>query len=107
MTRSKPISAIVFDMDGTLHDTETVYPAATRLAVEAVGFSVTEQFCHSLIGIPSREGDEMIQSYLGPAFPFDEYRRHYSELVGQALATAMPLKAGAVRTAANDWLEVK
>ena len=67
-------SAVVFDMDGTLHDTEVVYHASLKQAVEAVGFAVTDAFCHSLIGIPGRECDVMLREHLGLGFPYDEYR---------------------------------
>ena len=62
-------SAVVFDMDGTLHDTEVVYHASLKQAVEAVGFAVTDAFCHSLIGIPGRECDVMLRDHLAPVFP--------------------------------------
>ncbi len=95
MTLPSPIHAIVFDMDGTLHDTEAVYIAAMKHAVEAVGFSMSEAFAHSLIGIPGLEGDVMIREHMGDAFPFDEFDRRYRNRVQSVLEEAVPLKAGA------------
>lgn len=95
MTLTRQIRAVVLDMDGTLHDTETVYFAALKHAVEAVGFAVTDAFCHSLIGIPGPESDEMLRMHLGPGFPFAEYDRLYAEHRERSLATEIPLKAGA------------
>lgn len=96
MILPKRLSAVILDMDGTLHDTERVYHAALRQAVQAVGFAVTEAFCHSLIGIPGPESDAMLRAHLGPDFPFAEYDRLYEEHRECALTTAVPLKAGAV-----------
>jgi HAD superfamily hydrolase (TIGR01509 family) len=90
------IAAVVLDMDGTLHDTEAVYFAALQHAVQAVGFIVTDVFCHSLIGIPGPETDAMLRAHLGPGFPFAEYDRLYEEHRDRSLATEIPLKAGAV-----------
>jgi beta-phosphoglucomutase-like phosphatase (HAD superfamily) len=56
---------VILDMDGTLHDTEGVYHAALKQAVSAVGFAITDAFCHSLIGIPGPESNLMIREHLG------------------------------------------
>lgn len=89
------ISAVILDMDGTLHDTEAVYHAALKAAIAAVGFSVTDAFCHSLIGIPGPESDALLCAHLGPGFPFAEYDRLYEQQVALNLARKVPLKRGA------------
>ena len=94
MTLPSRVSAVILDMDGTLHDTESVYHAALKQAVRAVGFTVTDAFCHSLIGIPGPESDAMLRAHLGPDFPFAEYDRLYEEHRDRALITSVPLKAG-------------
>ncbi|HUA77199.1 MAG TPA: HAD family phosphatase [Acetobacteraceae bacterium] len=103
MRLPKPLEAVILDMDGTLHDTEGVYHAALKKAVSAVGFSVTEGFVHSLIGIPGKETDEMLKAHLGPAFPFDAYDRLYDEYCEALLAEGVRLKPGA--TELLDLLE--
>src|SRR5215469_16699612 len=97
MSLPRRFTAVVFDMDGTLHDTEVVYHASLKRAVNAVGFSVTDAFCHSLIGIPGAECDAMLCEHLGPAFPFAEFDRLYGDYIDRALAEAIPLKAGVTR----------
>jgi HAD superfamily hydrolase (TIGR01509 family) len=87
---------VILDMDGTLHDTETVYHAALKQAVAAVGFAITDEFCHSLIGIPGLESDLMLREHLGPQFPFAHCERLYRQYRDQALNDGIPLKAGAV-----------
>jgi HAD superfamily hydrolase (TIGR01509 family) len=90
------VSAVVFDMDGTLHDTEVVYHAATKAAVAAVGFTITDEFCHSLIGIPGLETDAMMRAHLGPGFPFDRFDQLYHDYIERALQAEVPMKPGAV-----------
>jgi HAD superfamily hydrolase (TIGR01509 family) len=100
-----PLNAVILDMDGTLHDTESIYHEALRRAVSAVGFSVTDSFVHSLIGIPGKETDEMLQTHLGPSFPFDAYDRLYDEYCETLLAEGVRLKPGV--TELLDFLEMR
>jgi HAD superfamily hydrolase (TIGR01509 family) len=90
------VSAVIFDMDGTLHDTEVIYHAATKRAAEAMGFTISDAFCHSLIGIPGLESDAMMSAHLGPDFDFDAFDRLYHGHIDHALRTVIPLKPGAV-----------
>lgn len=96
MTLPRRVSAVILDMDGTLHDTEGVYHAALKRAVQAVGFAVTDAFCHSLIGIPGAESEAMLRGHLGPDFPFAECDRLYAQHRDRALLVSVPLKPGAV-----------
>jgi len=96
MSLPQPLGAVILDMDGTLHDTEGVYHQAMKDAVRAVGFAVTDAFCHSLIGIPGPESDAMLVAHLGPGFPFAEFDRRYEDIRNSALATEVPLKPGAL-----------
>ncbi|MGA3401200.1 MAG: HAD family phosphatase [Acetobacteraceae bacterium] len=96
MTLPRRVSGVILDMDGTLHDTESVYHTALKQAVRAVGFAVTDAFCHSLIGVPGPESDAMLREHLGPDFPFAAYDRLYEEHRDRALGTSVPLKPGAM-----------
>jgi len=96
MILPSPISAVILDMDGTLHDTEAVYHLALKRAVVAVGFSVSDGFCQSLIGIPGKECDLILQEHLGPSFPLAECNRLYVEHRDGLLSEGIPLKPGAV-----------
>lgn len=87
--------AVVFDMDGTLHDTEGVYVGALKLAMQALGVTLAEDFCHSLIGLPSKETQEVIQDRLGSDFPYADYQTLYRAHINRTLDVAIPLKAGA------------
>ena len=94
MTLPNPVDAVILDMDGTLHDTEWVYHSALKQAVSAVGFAVSDSFCHSLIGIPGIECDRMLREHLGPEFPFAACDALYVEHREALLAPGIPLKPG-------------
>jgi HAD superfamily hydrolase (TIGR01509 family) len=97
MTLPNPVDAVILDMDGTLHDTEWVYHLALKRAVAAVGFEVSDGFCHSLIGLPGTECDLILKQHLGPGFPFTECDRLYAENREALLAEGIPLKPGALQ----------
>ncbi len=91
----RPFEAVLLDMDGTLHDTEGLYVASLKRAVESVGFSATDAFCHALIGLPGAETSAAIQAHFGPDFPFDRMNRVYATLLSDTLRDGVVAKPGA------------
>jgi HAD superfamily hydrolase (TIGR01509 family) len=91
----KPVEAVLFDMDGLLLDTEAVYIEAYGDAAQAMGVEISLAFCHSMIGVPSRECDAMIRDHFGPDFRFDRFDRHFNEHARRLLDAHVPVKPGA------------
>ena len=48
--------AVIFDLDGTLIDSESITQAAGIEAFASLGVAVEPEFLHSLIGIDDRTG---------------------------------------------------
>lgn len=96
MRLPNPLHAVIFDMDGTLHDTEKFYDIAQRQAAADFGYAVSDAFWHSLIGVPGIESDAMLRAHLGPDFPFEAFDGAYRTHRDALLAEGVPLKPGAV-----------
>lgn len=88
------IAAVVFDMDGTLLDTERLYRAASQRAAAELGHVAGEAFWRSLIGLPGSESGRLFRAEFGAAFPFvafDERVRWHRQVL---FADGIPLKPG-------------
>ena len=72
MTRSPLFDAVIFDLDGTLLDTESLALTAGQKAAERLGFEITDAFFHTLIGGDNANGEARLSARFGadnlPAF---------------------------------------
>jgi len=92
----KPIEAALFDMDGLLIDTEAVYVKALQAAAQSLDLEMPLAFCHSMVGIPGKECDVMIQNFYGEGFRIEEFRTRFSRHATSLLEANIPVKSGAV-----------
>ena len=92
----KPVEAVIFDMDGLLIDSEAVYIVAMQEAARNLGLEMSLAFCHSMIGIPRRECNVMIQGLYGAGFDIDRFRGLYSSHVRRLLDERIPVKTGVI-----------
>lgn len=90
------IKAVIFDKDGTLHDTEQVYHRAWRAAAEQMGVPNIMEFVAICTGTNYTRTAELWQEYYGDAYafrPFWELRNAiYDEMIEQE---GLPIKQGA------------
>ena len=93
--------AIVFDMDGTLLDTERAYRDAFVAAVAAFGRDVPEDFYASLVGISSRERGSYVLAQFGPEFPWQACLQEYRARKARLLAGPVRPKPGAAELLAD------
>lgn len=92
----KPVEAVLFDMDGLLIDTESVYIAALQESARDLEIEMSLEFCHSMIGVSGRECDVMIQNFYGAGFRIDHFRERFSAHARRRLESHLPVKPGVV-----------
>lgn len=92
------ISAVIFDLDGLLVDSEPIYKRAWQSAASQLGFELTDEYYYSLLGLPEAGYESAIIKHFGEDFPLaafrDSWKRLWSELI---LAGELRAKAGARR----------
>src|SRR4051812_21494191 len=101
----EPVDAVIFDMDGTLLDSESVYIAGMQDAARTLGLELPLALCHAMVGVPSRECNLMLQEHYGAAFDLAEFRGHFSTSVQRQMGERVPLKPGVVELL--DFLKAK
>lgn len=79
------LTAVIFDMDGILIDSEPVIRFAAQRAGAELGTILTDRFYADLLGLPGAEVEAALLAEFGPEFPLADFRRrfeaHYREQV--------------------------
>ena len=76
----KAIDLIIFDMDGTIFDTERLGIQKWMQAFKEMGIVVPEQVLYSKIGLGSKDSKEFMQKESGVSFDYDAVKRLKKEL---------------------------
>ena len=85
--------AVVFDLDGTLIDSEALVKEAHFAACAELGVTMTDAQFLSLVGLHREANDLQLKGYYGNDFPLEHFIGLTRAHVGDRVA---PLKAGAV-----------
>ena len=75
MLKLSDFSAVIFDMDGLVLDTETTYFAAWQQAAKAMGYTLPESFCLSLSGLHYKDVKLKLMAYCGADFNLQSFNQ--------------------------------
>jgi HAD superfamily hydrolase (TIGR01509 family) len=89
----RPPRAIVFDLDGTLIDSEALVQRAYFSAAPKFGIEMGEEHFLSFVGLSRDANDARLRVLYGANFPLEDFYAAVREHVGE---TAAALKPGAV-----------
>jgi len=91
------VNAVIFDLDGVLIDSESVWDAARRAVVADNGGSWTETATRAMQGMSSPEWSRYLHEELGVSLDPDEISRQVVERMLAAYEREVPLLRGAVQ----------
>lgn len=90
-----PIRAVIFDMDGTLLETEAVHLDAFARTGDAIGWPMPQELLLSMVGIHRDANRQMLADRLGPEFPLERFYADSDALFDAAVDAGIPLRPGA------------
>jgi beta-phosphoglucomutase-like phosphatase (HAD superfamily) len=95
--------ALLFDLDGTLIDTESIATATGIKAFAAEGHIVTATFMHGLVGKDEDAAARLIRAAF-PKIDLEALSRHWSAGFDAGVDAGLPLKPGANQLLAHPGL---
>ena len=94
LPRLAPFSAVVFDMDGTLLDTELVFKEIVWDVTRELGFTMTTDVHGRMVGSSHETTRKLLAEAYGVSFPYALFDEECRRIMHARMAQAVPVKAG-------------
>ena len=82
--------AVIFDIDGTLLDTERIYMEGWRQGGALLGYHIPEEALIRTRAVSREAGIPIYQQYCGAGFPYEEVRAHRTRIAEKIIAESTP-----------------
>ncbi|WDR00436.1 HAD family phosphatase [Devosia sp. J2-20] len=95
LLRLTPFQAVIFDMDGTLLDTESVFRTIVFEVCDELGFEMTDDVHLSMIGGSHERTNQLLVEAYGVAFPYTQFDHRCRIIMNERSQAGVPVKPGA------------
>ena len=88
-------SAVIFDMDGLVLDTETTYCLAWQRAAEKMGVRISHEFCSSLSGLHFHDMEKKLVEHCGIDFDLKQFTQLSGDVWKESVSQeGIPVRKG-------------
>lgn len=96
--KERHIESAIFDMDGTMFDTERLrFKTLNQAALEIHGTPFTEEILIGSLGLSAQKAEELAKNHFGQQFPYAAIRCRADELeLEHVRAQGVPIKPGLI-----------
>ena len=94
--RLQPFEAVIFDMDGTLLDTESVFKTIVFEVCTELGFEMTDALHMSMVGGSHEHTNKLLLESYGVSFPYTLFDERCRVIMRERSHGGVPVKPGAL-----------